>query len=148
MIIKLNKNITAAISYCQKLKSRVRFVQLKPILDIFLQGFCLSSYSQQSLKVLLLYSLLLTWTTGREGRESPTVLGPLERANLNHWIQSKSKSHCDWRSVSQYVLVSSPVWDFWPEIFFFKVTVLSFGGALSDERSGLSCVSLCHWSLP
>jgi hypothetical protein len=27
-------------------------------------------------------------------------------------------------------------------IFFFKVTVLSFGGALSDERSGLSFVSL------
>jgi hypothetical protein len=26
--------------------------------------------------------------------------------------------------------------------FFFKVTVLSFGGALSDERSGLSFVSL------
>jgi hypothetical protein len=28
--------------------------------------------------------------------------------------------------------------------FFLKVTVLYFGGALSDERSGLSCVSLCH----
>jgi hypothetical protein len=26
--------------------------------------------------------------------------------------------------------------------FFFKVTVLSFGGALSDQRSGLSFVSL------
>jgi hypothetical protein len=26
--------------------------------------------------------------------------------------------------------------------FFFKVSVLSFGGALSDERSGLSFVSL------
>jgi hypothetical protein len=34
--------------------------------------------------------------------------------------------------------------------FFLKVTVLSFflgGGALSDERSGLSCASLCHSSL-
>jgi hypothetical protein len=29
---------------------------------------------------------------------------------------SKSKSHYDWRSVSQYVLVSSPIWDIWPEI--------------------------------
>jgi hypothetical protein len=31
--------------------------------------------------------------------------------------------------------------------FIFKVTVLSFWGALSDERSGLSCVSLRHCSL-
>jgi hypothetical protein len=31
--------------------------------------------------------------------------------------------------------------------FFFKVTVLSFGSALSDERSGLSFVSLCQYSL-
>jgi hypothetical protein len=28
------------------------------------------------------------------------------------------------------------------DLFFFKVNVLSFGGALSDERSGLSFVSL------
>jgi hypothetical protein len=59
--------------------------------------------------------------------------------------QSESELLCNWQSVSQYVLVSSPIWDFWPEIisfffffFFWKVTVLSFGGALSDERSGLS----------
>jgi hypothetical protein len=31
--------------------------------------------------------------------------------------------------------------------FILKVTVLSFGGALSDERSGLSFVSLCQYSL-
>jgi hypothetical protein len=44
-----------------------------------------------------------------------------------HFI-SKSKSHYDWRSVS------SPIWDFWPEIFFFpKVTVLSFWGAISSR---------------
>jgi hypothetical protein len=24
--------------------------------------------------------------------------------------KSQSQSHCDWRSVSQYVLVSSPIW--------------------------------------
>jgi hypothetical protein len=28
-----------------------------------------------------------------------------------------------------------------------KVTVLLFGGALSDEKSGLSFVSLCQYSL-
>jgi hypothetical protein len=38
----------------QKLKSRVSFVQLKPILDLFLRGFNLSSCPQHSLKVLLL----------------------------------------------------------------------------------------------
>jgi hypothetical protein len=34
------------------------------------------------------------------------------------WImsKSKSKSHCDWRLVSQKVLVSSPIWDSWPDI--------------------------------
>jgi hypothetical protein len=32
-------------------------------------------------------------------------------------------------------------------VFFFKVIVLSFWGALSDERSGLSFVSLWHCSL-
>jgi hypothetical protein len=28
---------------------------------------------------------------------------------------SKSKSVYDWQSVSQYVLVSSPVWGSWPD---------------------------------
>jgi hypothetical protein len=39
---------------CWKLKSRVSFIQLKPILDILLHGFSLSSCPQHSLKVLLL----------------------------------------------------------------------------------------------
>jgi hypothetical protein len=41
-------------------------------------------------------------------------------------------------------------WTFDQNFFYspLKVTVLSFWGAISDERSGLSCVSLCHWSLP
>jgi hypothetical protein len=50
-------------------------------------------------------------------------------------------------TVSQYVLVSSPNLGHLTRfffLFFLKVTVLSFWGALSDERSGLSCVSLCH----
>jgi hypothetical protein len=29
--------------------------------------------------------------------------------------KSKSKLPCGWRSVSQYVLVSSPLWGFWPD---------------------------------
>jgi hypothetical protein len=40
------KYITAAISSCQKLKSRVSFTQPKPILDIFSRGFSLSSCPQ------------------------------------------------------------------------------------------------------
>jgi hypothetical protein len=42
---------------CQKLKSSVS-IQLKPILDIFLRGFSLSSCPQHSLKVILHYSHL------------------------------------------------------------------------------------------
>jgi transcription initiation factor IIE alpha subunit len=36
---------------CQRLKSRVSFTQQKPILDIFLSGFSLSSCPQHSLTV-------------------------------------------------------------------------------------------------
>jgi hypothetical protein len=39
------------------------------------------------------------------------------------------------QSVSQYVKVSSPLWDLWPDITrcCLKVAVLSLWGALSDE---------------
>jgi hypothetical protein len=56
-------------------------------------------------------------------------------------LKKKSKSCYDWRSV----LVSSPLWNFWPDIIFcLKVAVLSPWGALSDERSGMSLVSHCQ----
>jgi hypothetical protein len=54
------KNITVQplfLNY-KKLKSRLFYIQLKPILDIFLRGFSLSSYPQHSTKVLLFESLL------------------------------------------------------------------------------------------
>jgi hypothetical protein len=39
--------------------------------------------------------------------------------------------------------VSSPLWDLWPDItYFLEVAILSLWGALSDERSDLSFVSL------
>jgi hypothetical protein len=38
------------------------------------------------------------------------------------WL-SKSKSHCDWQSVSQSVLVSCPIWGIWPEICLFILTL-------------------------
>jgi hypothetical protein len=89
---------------------------------------------------------LLTWKLTRlSERTSPTSAhwhrNCLEQTHQSE-SESESESRYNWQSVSQYVLVSSPIWDFWPEIFFFKVTVLSFEGALSDERSGLSFVSL------
>jgi hypothetical protein len=51
--------------------------------------------------------------------------------------QSQSYFMTDSQSVSQYVLVLSPLWDLWPDItFFLKVAVLSQRGALFDERMG------------
>jgi hypothetical protein len=73
-------------------------------------------------------------------------------------IKSKSKSHCEWRSVSHYVLVSSPIWVPWPDIYFCLIVTFLFPwGALSDERTGLSLVcaadpcqplksSVCVWN--
>jgi hypothetical protein len=60
---------------------------------------------------------------------------------------AESESRYGLRSVSQSVLVSSPFWDSWPDLFFIK-TIAAFvllGGALSDEGAGLSFVgSLYH----
>jgi hypothetical protein len=59
-------------------------------------------------------------------------------------IKSKSKSHCGWRSASQYVLVSSPIWDFWPEIFFFlqSYCLVFLGRPLWREVGSVICQSL------
>jgi hypothetical protein len=63
---------------------------------------------------------------------------------LAHWPKT-SKSRYDWRSVSQYFLVSSSLWILWSDIIICpKAAVLSLWGALSDERSGLSPVSHCQ----
>jgi hypothetical protein len=62
--------------------------------------------------------------------------------------KSKSKSCYYWRSVSQYVLGSSSLWNLWPDIIFYlKVAVLCLWGALSDERAGLSLVNHCQQCL-
>jgi hypothetical protein len=55
--------------------------------------------------------------------------------NEQKW-KSKSKSCYDRRSVSQYVVMSSSLWNPWPVVVFcLNVAVLSLWGALSDERS-------------
>jgi hypothetical protein len=64
------------------------------------------------------------------------------------WSESESESEsellCNWQSVSQYVLVSSPIWDFWPEIFFVVVGKLlsCHLGAPSRTRG-----RVCHLSV-
>jgi hypothetical protein len=60
--------------------------------------------------------------------------------------ESESESHCDWRSVSLSVLVSSPVRGSWPDISYcLTISVLSLGGgALSDEMVGLSFIRVCQ----
>jgi hypothetical protein len=60
-----------------------------------------------------------------------------QRHNNGVAFSSKSKSHYDRRPVGQCVLVSSPVWGSWTDIYRVTVTVLSISGAPSDERSGL-----------
>jgi hypothetical protein len=62
---------------------------------------------------------------------SPVLVLPTELS------KSKSKSHWDWRSVSQQVLVSNPIWGSRPDNYYYyyvTVTVLLLWGALSDER--------------
>jgi hypothetical protein len=63
----------------------------------------------------------------------------LHLKQLNNIILlNSSKLLYDWRSVSQYVLLSSPLWDLWPDITScLKVAVLSLWGALSDGRTSL-----------
>jgi hypothetical protein len=50
-------------------------------------------------------------------------------------------------TVSQWVLVSSPVWGSWPDVYYcLTVTVLLLWGYLSDVRTGLF-FCICCWSL-
>jgi hypothetical protein len=63
---------------------------------------------------------------------------------LTNWT-GQVRSGYNWRSVSRSVLVSSPIWGSWPDInYVLKVTVLSIGGAFSDERSLLLFVLVSH----
>jgi hypothetical protein len=71
------------------------------------------------------------------------VLQALQFQKIVVCYKVKFKSHCNWQSVNQQVLVSSPIWGSWPDIYYpSTVTVLFFWGALSDERTGLSFYTL------
>jgi hypothetical protein len=72
-----------------------------------------------------------------ERRETPTLLGPLERANFNHWTTHVELSlSYGRRSVDQFVLVSGsplgPMTRFYPYPFFSDSFHFLF-----DERTGL-----------
>jgi hypothetical protein len=58
------------------------------------------------------------------------------------YLHSQSRSHVRLtvnQSVSQYVLMSSPLWFSWPDVCYcLTITVVSLWDALSDQRSGLS----------
>jgi hypothetical protein len=49
--------------------------------------------------------------------------------------ESESELLYNWRSVSQYVLVSSPIWDFWPGIFYLFIFFLSYSLVLFGAPS-------------
>jgi hypothetical protein len=64
---------------------------------------------------------------------------------VDMWIKVKVMLR---QMVSQYVLMSSSLWNLWPDVIFcLNVAVLSLWGSLSDERSGLSPVSHFHQCL-
>jgi hypothetical protein len=105
--------------------------------------------SQQLLKVFIyiLLPLHVSALVGHLQAEYTTISGSYFTYN-GSFVLSKSKSCYDRRSVSQYVVVSSSLWNPWPDITFcLQVAVLSLWGALSDERSGLSPVSHFHQCL-
>jgi hypothetical protein len=137
-------------------------IQIKDALNLHPPGTGLQWSFQGPFHSLSIYSLIL-WPKFQKKQQNPKVTTDNQSANpswcqvpiWDPWpvfLQSLSHIATDGQSVSQSVCLSwcqAQILDIWPEIFFFFiVTVLSFWSALSDERLGLSCVSLCHWSLP
>jgi hypothetical protein len=63
---------------------------------------------------------------------------------------SKSKLLYDWRSVSQYVFPSNPVWDLWPDITSYlkseSCCLVSTGHPLWREDGSAVCSAITHWS--
>jgi hypothetical protein len=49
----------------------------------------------------------------------------------------KSKSHYNWWSVSQYVKVSSPLWDLWPDMTFCPKVTLRLTVSMSRHQAHL-----------
>jgi hypothetical protein len=82
-----------------------------------------------------------------------TIVQLQERNNSSCARSWRLKLLYDWRSVSQYVLVSSTLvgpatrYYFLSECWCLKFAVLFLWGALSDERTGSAiCSVITHWS--
>jgi hypothetical protein len=99
-------------------------------------------------KGLRILDLGASWR--RDQLHAPAVLSLQKEPPVSMWyIKVKVKVEVMLRlTVSQYVLVSSALWNLWPDnIFCRKVSVLSLWGALSGEKSGLSPVGHCYQCL-
>jgi hypothetical protein len=111
----------------------------------------LSGPSPTGLKSII-YCLYF-WDSSNLKGQIPVFISPRNRlAQL--YPRGQSQSHVTTegqsvsQSVSQYILVSSSLWNLWLDIIFcLKIAVLSLWSALSDERSGLSPVSHCQQCL-
>jgi hypothetical protein len=71
----------------------------------------------------------------------------LRRSNsIYQPLKSKSKSHYDRRSVGQFVLVSWPFWNSWPDVTFIWVTITFFifnaGSPLWREDGSVICSAM------
>jgi hypothetical protein len=136
------------------------FFQLKPKFSKILMLF------PEPAKLILSYSLCLKLRADNSspGRHANFMNSPVKceqittsrlvsflflKSNSEHLLkQSESELLYNWQSVSQYVLVSSPIWDFWPEIFFFwgggggSYCLVIWGRPLWREVGSVICQSL------
>jgi hypothetical protein len=70
--------------------------------------------------------------------------------NYRNSGHSKSKSRYNWRSVSQYVKISSPLWDLWPDFSFLSDSCefLDVEDPLWREDGSAIYFYNCFWALP
>jgi hypothetical protein len=89
------------------------------------------------------------WSSPAQSFTGPSPVGLTTIFYCLRFETQKTKSHCDWRSVSQSVsrwvsqsvLVLSTIWDLWLDMYYcLIVKALILWCALSDERTGLPFV--------
>jgi hypothetical protein len=121
------------IQRVDQISSRVHFSQ-----TCDLRKWCLgqsqSHITTDGLSVSMSYALVKVKVTLRLTVGQSACLMP----------RSKSKSHYDWRSVSQHVLVSSLLWDLWPDFFFQICCLVSVVRPLWREAGSVFCQSFVN----
>jgi hypothetical protein len=106
------------------------------------QSHCKCKSHMKSLRSLI--PLLPLFCSNQFRRLNSTTL---EYCSLLLNQKSKSKSHCDWRSVSQQVLVAIPIWSPWSDIYSVWQLRSCFRGTPSLTR-GRVCLLYVRWPLP